>query len=364
MLYVNPDLLIQIEDGRYLLWDYRNHHQFLVDQRYIDRLIQWSKNQTLDPTEMDQELLDAKLLTSEVPGPNREWGWDLLSHVFHFGTQDVPITRLKNPDALSWIDEYLDYCEEIKNEQPELLVSRPGPQIVLPEPDLQRLCETTFLEVLQKRKTSRVFYGEPVTLTDLATLLFVTFGLFHGEWEDLKTANLRVTGYRKTSPSGGGLHPEEAYVVALHVEDLPIGLYHYNIVHHHLTLLRPEITEEQIINLLYHQYFAKGIAFGVFLTARFDKAWWKYKHSRAYRNVLYDIGHVSQTFQLTATALNLQTWLTGAFHDSAVNEFLKVDGQKESVLFFVGAGLGERRSFDETLLSRLNERTPIEMNNQ
>lgn len=50
-----------------------------------------------------------------------------------------------------------------------------------------------------------------------------------------------------------------------------------------------------------------GIAFGIYITARLNKYWWKYGHSITYRIMLLDIGHVSQTFSLAATALNFNT---------------------------------------------------------
>ncbi|AST05657.1 hypothetical protein AF2641_01330 [Anoxybacillus flavithermus] len=161
---------------------------------------------------------------------------------------------------------------------------------------------------------------------------------------------------RKASASGGGLHPEEAYVIALRFDGLIPGLYHYRVQDHKLTLLTEGKFEEKLIELLYHQYFARGLSVGIFITARFDKAWWKYRHSCAYRNVLLDIGHASQTFQLCATSLGYQTWITGAFQDIAVDSFLGVNGSTEGTIFFVGAGTGELKAIDELTLRHLASR--------
>ncbi|MFL6560223.1 MAG: NADH oxidase, partial [Bacillus sp. (in: firmicutes)] len=51
-----------------------------------------------------------------------------------------------------------------------------------------------------------------------------------------KTANL-IQSYRRFAPSGGALYPNELYVY-LKVEDLPVGMYHYDVAHHRLVLLR------------------------------------------------------------------------------------------------------------------------------
>ncbi|MDF2683786.1 MAG: oxidase, partial [Brevibacillus sp.] len=43
--------------------------------------------------------------------------------------------------------------------------------------------------------------------------------------------------YRRSIPSGGGLYPNELYIY-LKMEDLPTGVYHYDVAHHRLMLLR------------------------------------------------------------------------------------------------------------------------------
>jgi SagB-type dehydrogenase family enzyme len=121
-------------------------------------------------------------------------------------------------------------------------------------------------------------------------------------------------------------------VVVYRVEGLPPGLYHYRPCDHHLTQLALGNFEQQVIQMNTGQFYSAGMAFGVYITTRFERAWWKYPASRAYRVVLLDIGHVAQTFQLVATALGLNTWLTAAFHDSSVHQFLDVDGLGESAI--------------------------------
>ena len=76
---------------------------------------------------------------------------------------------------------------------------------------------------------------------------------------------------------------------------------------------------------------------------------WKYGHSRAYRNVLLDVGHVSQTFLLTASSLGLETWLTGAFIDSHIEQALGLDTQTQPVFFFLGVGHGSGGAFDDLM---------------
>lgn len=180
----------------------------------------------------------------------------------------------------------------------------------------------------------------------LSTLLFVSFGEIPGKWKELEDLNLRDYGTRKASPSGGALHPSEAYIVALNVDGLSPGIYHYRSHQHVLTQISDKNLFEQMGELLFGQHFAKKLSVGIFITSEFAKCWDKYPHSRAYRIALFDIGHLSQIFQLTASALGINSWLSGIFQDAEVNELLKIDGSTEHAMFFVGAGMGEDSSLD------------------
>lgn len=71
--------------------------------------------------------------------------------------------------------------------------------------------------------------------------------------------------------------------------------------------------------------------------------------------MLMDVGHLSQTFQLLATALGLQTWLTGYFHDKEINSLLKLIVPNEQVIFVVGAGHGSGSAYDRTVRGVLDE---------
>lgn len=125
--------------------------------------------------------------------------------------------------------------------------------------------------------------------------------------------------------------------MAYQVEGLPPGLYYYRPQDHKLNQLALGEFEDKVIGFNQKQFYSKGLAFGIYITARLEKYWWKYTHSRTYRIMLLDIGHVSQTALLAATALGLNTWITGAFDDANVETFLNVDGYTESVMLFIRA---------------------------
>ena len=160
---------------------------------------------------------------------------------------------------------------------------------------------------------------------------------------------------RKSSPSAGGVHASEAYVLAMNVTGIPKGIYHYRSHQHILSCVSSDLEVSHLGRLLAGQEFAEDLSLGIFITSRFDKLWDKYHHSRAYRVALLDIGHLSQTFQLCATAIGLECWLTGLFLDTEVNQLLHIDNTSEQAMFFVGAGKGKRQMLDEKTLACLTE---------
>ncbi len=67
--------------------------------------------------------------------------------------------------------------------------------------------------------------------------------------------------------------------------------------------------------------------------------------SRAYRVVQMDAGHLGQTFQLTATALGLDSFVMAALQDSLIERCLGVDEITEGVVYAVAAGRVGARAF-------------------
>lgn len=341
--YLNSNLFFLIEDGQIIGWDYKNHNQFVLEKEYFDRLVEISISEnTSQEHSLDQELRDGQLISGELP--EKKWGWDVLSEIFHVGTQNIPVGHSTDTQE-SYVGDYLEFCEEHILSEP-IKVEKDGKTVALPQPDLSLLKKTDYWTTIVNRKTCRAFDGSAIDLSILSTLLFVSFGEIHGEWKELEELNLTDYGRRKASPSGGALHPSEAYVVVLNVDGLLPGIYHYRSHQHVLTQISDDNLIEQMGELLCGQHFAKQLSAGIFITCEFAKCWDKYPHSRAYRIALFDIGHLSQTFQLTASALGINSWLSGIFKDDEVNQLLKIDGSTEHAMFFVGAGMGEDSSLD------------------
>lgn len=190
-----------------------------------------------------------------------------------------------------------------------------------------------FPRVLLARRTWRKFGKGSVGLSELGTLLGLTFGV--QKWMDLGALGRFAL---KTSPSGGARHPIEAYVLARRIRGLPPGLYHYDPDGHGLERLIRGGEASRMRRYLPGQPWYGSAPFLLLMTAVFARTQWQYAYPRSYRAVLLEAGHFCQTFCLVATWLGLAPFETDALADSLIEKDLRIDGVRESVLYAAGAG--------------------------
>ena len=253
------------------------------------------------------------------------WGsWNPAAGFFHLSTKDVPYARDQ-----SGADESLRRKAR-QSREPSTLKRYPGAR-QHPLPPLAATGE--FPNVLVNRRTWREFSRRPVSLVDLSTLLGLTWRV--QGW--LESPGFHPAAL-KTSPSGGARNPIEVYVLAVRVGGLPRGLYHYAADRHRLELLREGASSRKILQYLPSQTWFSGAAALMLMTAVFPRTQWRYGFPRAYRVVLAEVGHLCQTFCLTATWLGLAPFCTMALADSRIERDLNVDGVTESVLYAAGVG--------------------------
>lgn len=302
-------------------------------------LMRWLNG--FDPTSVRQAITalarHSLLQQSDRPPPPAEramqtWEhWNPVAAFFHSSTKDVPFTT-DPADELRFLRE-----RARKRPLPVPVKRYPGARRVpLPPPRT----EGEFPRVLLARRTWRRFSPRPMDLSELATLLGLTWGVQH--WYEVPGVGRLAL---KTSPSGGALHPIEVYVLALRVAGLPRGVYHYAADAHCLERLKLGASARQVVSFLGSQWWFGAAAAVMLMTAVFARTQWKYPIPRAYRVVLAEAGHLCQTFCLAATWLGLAPFCTMALADTRIEKVLGVDGVTESVLY--AAGVGSRRPGEE-----------------
>lgn len=332
------------------LWHADTHEQYELDKTAMNALRDASFPE-IDSSPITSEIIAymrAEGVLTDSDELETAWPWDILSELFHHGTRNIPIAEPGISDR-EWVEEYLAYCEEIGDPPPP--PPRPhGQEVHLPKTDCAVLNEVSILDAYRARKTTRHFDGTSMSLQQLSEVLLTALGNFHDSWDDeFKDAGLETTAVHRVPPTGGGLHPSRGHVVAFNVDGLDPGIYDYVADSHSLIRIGDAPSFSELTTMLSGQYYCRGIAAGVFVSSWIGLAAWKYGHSRAYRNVLLDVGHVSQTFLLTASSLGLETWLTGAFIDSHIEQALGLDTQTQPVFFFLGVGHGSGGAFDDLM---------------
>lgn len=206
-------------------------------------------------------------------------------------------------------------------------------RVVLDDP-----ARTPLDDLLERRATCRNFdLSQSVSMAQLSALLKRVFGV-HGMQELAPGA----VALKKNHPSGGGLHPVEAYLVVQRVHGLQPGLYHYNVEAHALDLLREwprdDVHAFAMIAVAGQEYFADAPVL-VVLVARFARSMWKYRdHPKIHRAILLEMGHVSQNLYLTATEMSLGAFVTAAINEVEIEQALGLEPMVEGPLCVCGFG--------------------------
>src|SRR3954466_14168217 len=91
-----------------------------------------------------------------------------------------------------------------------------------------------------------------------------------------KTAEIMQSS-RRFVPSGGALYPNELYVY-LKTEDLPVGMYHYDVAHHRLVLLREGNFDSYIAQALGNRCDVSACFGTFFVSTMFWKNFYKYNN--------------------------------------------------------------------------------------
>ncbi|HEU4663770.1 MAG TPA: putative peptide maturation dehydrogenase [Dokdonella sp.] len=193
--------------------------------------------------------------------------------------------------------------------------------------------------ILDRRVTCRNFDAEAyLTREQFAAVLYRAYG---ARAVDHYAPGIDLL--KKAVPSAGGLHPTEAYVLVRSVRGLAPGMYHYHPVEHALEPIRT-ISPDEALALAHRfvgaQSYLVGAQAFVIPASRFRRNFWKYRnHSKAYRALILDVGHLSQTMYLAATELGLGAFITAAVNEVDIEQAFGLDPLEEGPLAVTGFGM-------------------------
>jgi putative peptide maturation dehydrogenase len=310
---------------------------------------QWIHDRDLDPAAVSS-LTEKALLVSDAPDGrlaelrNRDEsllaaGWNVYAAIYHYMTQWSGVEGAEGEEDLALLRANVESAAQALVERhgpppPEFATERPGAALALP--GIER--DGQLYDALMARRTTRAFDPDmPMTLEQLDTVLRYVFGC-HGYARNAAG----VLCIKRTSPSGGGLHPVEAYPVISNVSGVEPGIYHYNARDHALIRLADldaAASRDAATTFMAGQSFFGAAHVSFVLTARFARNHWKYRgHDRAYAGMLMDAAHLSQTLYLVSADLGLGAFVTIAINGRDIERRLSLDGVTEGVLAMAGCG--------------------------
>lgn len=285
------------------------------------------------------ELLDTGLVVSSAAKGRvlreqdqrlRDTHWHPLAATYH------RFTRWGEADAVEAMDNTgTETAQALRD-----VLGTPPPAVGGPRHEapiaLSRSQPDQFDELLERRITCRNFdESKPLPMSLLAHLVERVFAA-HGQLD--VTSDLSFL--KKTSPSGGGLHPVEAYLLVRNVEGLAPGLYYYHPVDHalHPMPMTSDPDEFALRMVAGQDWFSSAHAMAI-LAPRYERSFWKYRqHAKAYRAIVLEAGHLSQTLYLSATALGLGAYVTAAINEEPLDELLGLDVIRAGALAVCGFG--------------------------
>jgi SagB-type dehydrogenase family enzyme len=202
--------------------------------------------------------------------------------------------------------------------------------VELPGPEhFGALGASTLLSVLASRRSLRRFADAPLSLAELAFLLWATQGV---------TAHPGPAVTLRTVPSAGARHAFETYLYCRRVEGIEEGIWRYLPLEHRLLF---EFSEAglgaRVAEACLGQRFVSRGAATFFWSVLPERMEWRYGPA-AHRVLPLDAGHVCQNLYLAAEAIGAGACAIGAYDQQALDALLRLDGEEEFVLYLAPVG--------------------------
>ncbi len=203
-------------------------------------------------------------------------------------------------------------------------------RIALPRPgQWQGVSRIDLVTAIERRRSRRRYRRAPLTLDELAFLLWATQGI---------QRRLDAGTALRTVPSAGCRHALETYLAVMNVRDVEPGIYRYLPVEHELLFEHAqEALETNLVYATHGQGFVGTAAVLFAWTTIPYRMEWRYDLA-AHRVILLDAGHVCQNLYLACEAIGAGCCAIAAYHQEAMDSLLDVDGEDEFTCYLASVG--------------------------
>lgn len=187
---------------------------------------------------------------------------------------------------------------------------------------------------IANRESHRCFTDEPLSLDELAFLLWATQGV---------RKELHEAAVLRTVPSAGCRHPFETYLAVLRVDGLENGIYRYLPLDHSLVFVKAvDKLAVHLTSATRCQSFTGQSAATFLWTAIPERTEWRYAEA-SYKVIALDAGHVCQNLYLACEAIGAGTCAIAAYDQTLVDVLLDVDGKEEFCVYIAPVGKLEKQ---------------------
>lgn len=204
------------------------------------------------------------------------------------------------------------------------------PVLELPAVSRDSVPEAQLGEVLDCRRSVRRYDDLPLTLDQLALLLWYTQGV-------QKVVRDGVATLRPV-PSAGARHPFETYLLVNDVDGLEPGVYRYLPLEHSLARLGDRIPPEKVIEGCHGQEFCGRCPVTFVWSAVPYRTEWRYGPV-SHKVIALDAGHLCQNLYIVCAAAGLGTCAIGAYDQEAMDSLLGFDGTDEFTVYIAPVGV-------------------------
>ena len=227
---------------------------------------------------------------------------------------------------------YLTSSDQEKHilQPPLALPADPGkPFFDLPKPETIAVPKKDLRAAIEERNSIRSYAKEPLSLEELAFLLWCTQGV-------KKTAGTYATF--RTVPSAGARHAIETYLLVNDIGGLERGLYRYLAMTHRLQQLDTDPTLHiRISDGCLGQNFIMRAGVVFLWVAVPYRMTWRYGE-RGYRELHKDAGHICQNLYLAASAVGCGVCAIAAYDDDVMHRILGIDGVDQFLIYLAAVG--------------------------
>ncbi len=283
------------------------------------------------------DAIDAGILqlwTDQLCGDSRIWEDRRWSRAGYLTFSQIDLAYIEPTDGLPELRDLSDFRRtEIHNylqrtPYPGRLLQVSDSPVSLPsvqtesEPDLDSLL---------KRRSLRSFGDKPLDLSTFSAVLFEST-------QNVRTAEQSKKGGDPYFLLNSFYSWLNVFVAVQGVEGLERGVYQYDPLEHRLHLVALGVTDHQIVECIQYQSWVNGAGFCLFVVVHWERYMWVYRHSRAYLNLLIQLGEFGQEVLQAISRRGLGAWMTPAITESKAGALLRLDPLRQDAMYFLKVG--------------------------